>query len=577
MPYGKMNGSEVINEMLSIAGVKTVFGYLAEDNMELLADIETNPDRGIEMVHTRHEQGAMAMADAYSRIGDRIGVCMVGRGPGIAQTGTALINAQKNGSNVLVVVPTPSQTDTHDPKDFKQEKYLESTAGSVINIQSGETIFPNVRSALRQVNRGNGPVAVQVPKNVLKSEVSAPDEQEVTAELEGLAVGNPDENVFPSFDPSRIEPDSDKLEEAVELYLDSDAFQPPVLLVGDGAVKANAKAQIEELAERLNAILLTTLNGRDLFADHPFAVGFSGNWGEPLSNEFLSEANYVLAIGCSLNNHTIDDGYLIDEDATVIHIDSNPDSIGEYFSVDLAIVGDAKRTVTELNQSFEDAGIDRGTDLWTEDLRDRIAEYSALDEPAFPEKPDVLDPRDLVEELEEILPSERLVGSDGGNFRRWVLHGFSASPNDSIMGCDFAAIGLGLPMGIGIGRYREDRNRDGIEDSRVPITFCGDGGLLMSVQELETAARHEIPIIVVVGNDSSLGSEYHFLDVNGLSPDVARLSTPSIARVAESFGAEGYTIETIADLENVAEELQDPNGPVVLECIIDHEIRHHFF
>lgn len=572
-----MNGSEVINELLSIAGVRTVFGYLAEDNMELLADIETNPERGIEMVHSRHEQGAMTMADAYSRIGDRIGVCMVGRGPAIAQTGTALVNAQKNGSKLLVVVPTPSQTDTHDPKDFQQEKYLEATAGSVINIQSSETIFPKVRSALRQINQGEGPVAVQIPKDILKSEAEYPEEKTVIAELTGLADGEPDENVCPSFDPSRIEPDPTKLQEAVELYLDSDAFQPPVLLVGDGAVKANAKDQIEKLAERLNAILLTTLNGRDLFADHPFAIGFSGNWGEPLSNEFLSNANYVLAIGCSLNNHTIDNGYLINEDATVIHLDSNPDNIGEYYSVDLALIGDAKRTVKELNESFEDAGVDRGTDLWTEKLRNRIAEYSALDEPVFPEKPDVLDPRDLVKKLDEILPAERVVGSDGGNFRRWVLHGLFAAPNDSIMGCNFAAIGLGLPTGIGLGRYIQDQNRDGSQDSRVPITFCGDGGLLMSIQELETAARHEIPIIVIVGNDSSLGSEYHFLDVNGLSPEVAQLSTPNIARVAESFGAEGYRIETMEDLENIATELREPTGPVVVECIIDHEIRHHMF
>lgn len=572
-----MNGSEAINELLSIAGVKTVFGYLAEDNMELLADIETTPERGIEMIHSRHEQGAMTMADAYSRIGDRIGVCMVGRGPGIAQTGTALVNAQKNGSKVLVVVPTPSQTDTHDPKNFEQEKYLEATAGSVLNIQSGETIFPNVKSALRQLNEGKGPVAIQVPKNILKSTVEISEDDKVIEELKGLAAGKPDANVFPSFDPSRIEPDPGKMQEAVELYLDSDAFQPPVLLVGEGAVKANAKDQIENLAERLNAVLLTTLNGRDLFAEHPFSIGFSGNWGEPLSNEFLSNANYILAIGCSLNNHTVDNGTLIDGDAKVIHIDSNPNNIGRYLSPDLAIIGDAKRTVKELDKSFDDAGIDRGTDLWTEKLENRIAEYSALDEPTFPEKPDVVDPRDLVTKLDEVLPAERVVGSDGGNFRRWVLHGFFAAPEDSIMGCDFAAIGLGLSTGIGIGRYIQDRNRDGLRDGRVPITFCGDGGLLMAIQELETAARHDIPIIVVVGNDSSLGSEYHFLDVNGLPPEVAQLSTPSIARVAESFGAEAHTIETLDDLEHIADELQDPDGPIVLECIIDHEIRHHMF
>ena len=576
-----MKGYEVINRLLVEAGVETVFQYMAEDTMELMADIETNRDE-IEAVHSRHEQGAMAMADGYARSGDRIGVCVVGRGPGIAQTGTALLNARKNGTRLLVVVPTPARTDMHDPKEFEQEMYLHATAGEVATIHSHGTLVPIFREALRRVHLGESPLAVQIPKDVLKGTMEVPDDVD-DPPLPGetgsdAGDGRPKSRPSAASRPAaaRLDPDPERIDEAVELFLDSDALQPPVILAGDGAYRADAREAIEDLAERISAVLVTSLKGRDYFEDHPFAVGFSGNWGSPLANEYVSEASYVLAVGCSLNDHTADEGRLIGEDATIVHVDADPGSIGRYTPVDLGIVGDARLAVEALSAAFEREGIDREGELWTDDLRERIASYSPLDERDYPEKPGVMDPRALIRKLEEVLPDARLVGSDGGQFRKWALHELSAPPADSIISCDFAAIGLGLPMGIGIGRFLEDEKRSN-GDPRTAIAICGDGGFMMSLQELETAARHETPVVVVVGNDSSLGSEYHYLDVQGGPADVARLSTPSLADVATSLGAEGHTAYSLEDVDAIADRLQDPDGPVVLECIIDHEVRHHSY
>ncbi len=572
-----MNGYEVLSDILVAAGVKTVFTYMAEDTQELIVDLTVNRDE-VEVVHSRHEQGAMAMADAYGRAGSRIGVCVVGRGPGIAQTGTASLNARKGGSPVLVIVPTPGQGDPHDRKLFEQELFLKSTIGSVVTAHSEDTVIPQFKQALRQVSQESTPVAFQLPKNILKDPVSNAESILDLDHVVGLAEGNPNPHIAPRFDPAQIEPDEELLEEAVDLYLDSDAYQPPAILVGQGAAAAGAKEAIEDLAERLNGILLTSLLGRDYFSDHPYAIGFSGSWGEPLSNEFLTEANYVLAIGCSLNSHTVDDGYLIADDATVVHIDADPTSIGQYLPVDVGIVGDAKRTVEALNEQFAEAGIDRGDDLWTDSLKNRIADYAPLDEIEGSTRSDVVDQAELIKKLEDVIPDDRLVGSDGGNFRKFALVGISASPMNSIMGCDFSAIGLGLPMGIGVGQYLKDNNREtDDEDPRTAVAFCGDGGFMMSVQELGTAARHEIPIIVVVGNDSSLGSEYHHLDLDNFHPEVAQIETPEIAQVADALGATGHKITALSDVDDIADELQQPDGPIVLECIIDPTVRHHSY
>lgn len=577
-----MRGYEIVNQLLGAAEVRTVFQFMAEDTMELMADLETRLDEQIGVVHSRHEQGAVAMADGYARSGDRIGVCVVSRGPGIAQTGTALLEARKNGTRLLVIVPTPSTDDEHDPKAFEQEMYLRSTVGEVATVRSADTLVPVFVDALRRVHVGEGPLAVQIPKDVLKGTVEVPDEvSRVSSPADAVAAtraewldGREWANAGRSL--GRLEPDPERIEEAVDRFLDSDAFQPPVILAGRGAVAADAREAIEDLAERISAVIVTSLRAREYFADHPFGVGFSGNWGDPLSNEFLVEASYVLSVGCSLDNHTLDDGYLLGEDATVVHVDADPGSFDRYNPVDVGIHSDARLGVEALSAAFERAGIDREGELWSDRLRERIASYSPLDEVAFPEKPGVMDPRDVARTLEEVLPDARLVGNDGGMFTLWFLHELSAGPADSIMGCDFATIGLGVPMGIGTAQFLEDRKRTG-EEERTAITICGDGGFMMSLQELETAVRHEIPLVVVVGNDSSLGSEYHHLGAQGGPADVARLSTPSLADVATALGAEGHTATSVEELEAVADRLQNPDGPVVVECIIDHEVRHHSY
>lgn len=570
-----MHGYEVVGSILNGAGVNAVFQYMAEDTMELASTLE-KAHPSISVIHSRHEQGAMAMADAYSRAGNEIGVCIVGRGPGIAQTGTALLNARKNGSRLLVIVPLPGHGHIDDPKAFDQTMYLQSTVGDPLTVRSNETLGMVLTEALRKLSLGSGPQAVQIPTTILKDDIAYdPERHSLPAELSSKTTHRraPTRMGAAQSPGIRAEPDPTQIDAAVNAYLESDAFTPPVIVVGDGAAAANAKTPIAALAERINAILVTSLKGRALFEDHPFAVGFGGNWGSPLANKFLTEANYVLAIGCSLNHYTVDRGSLITDDATVVHVDANPHSIGQYTPVDIGIVADANAASTALEDAFAEADIDRGTELWTDALKQRISAYSPLDERDYPPKDDVLDPRDLMRALEEILPTDRLLGTDGGQFRKWALHELTGGPSDSIISCDFAAIGLGLPMGVGLGQYVKDRPTD----NRTAVAICGDGGVLMSIQELETAVREEIPLVVIVGNDQSLGSEYHYLAVQGDDPTVALLETPSIAEVAESFGAEGHRIHRIDELEAIIDRLTNPSQPVVVECMIDPEVRHHSY
>ena len=564
-----MKGHDAIIRLLDAADVDTVFTLMSEDTMSMMSKLEEEWSDAVRMVKTRHEQGAVAMADGYARAGDRVGVCLVGRGPAVSQTGNALVTARKKGSDLLLVVPESPLSASYDVKAFEQEAYLRSTVGSVTSARSPETLVETFSEAFRRVAAGDGPHAVQIPWDVMDGEMDGAGEKiDAAGAMTGPTTSDPvAENGTGGSGTggARVHPDEELVRRAIDVYVDSDAFQPPVVLAGYGAVESGAREAIEAFAERTNAVLATSLQARDYVADHPYHVGFTGSWGSPLANEYANEAHVVFAVGASLNPYTVDEGHVFGEETQVIHVDRDPTAIGRHTDVDLGIVGDARVTVEALVAELERRGIDRGEALWTEDRRARIAEATPMNDHEFPSVPDVVDPRELVVALDELLPENRKLVLDGGHFTRWCMDGIRTPPADLTFTLDFASIGLGLPMGVGTA----------VASDQPCVTVCGDAGFLMSLQELETAVRNDVPMTVVVMNDESLGSEYHSLDVQGEAPGVALISTPDIADVAESLGAAGRTVRSIDELEALADELgSEPDGPLVVDCRVNHEVRH---
>jgi acetolactate synthase-1/2/3 large subunit len=552
----EMKGHDAVIQVLSDENVETIFTLMSEDTMSLMSKLETEERDNIQMIKTRHEQGAMAMADGYARTGNRIGVSLIGRGPAIAQTGTAAVTARKKASNVLAIVPETPLSGGYDIKEFEQTSYLRSTIGTVESIRSHEMLIPDFREAIRRVKVGDGPLAVQIPWDLLDSEIDTDDVGSADVADPGNA----------QHSHGRVHPDEARIKDAIDMYVESDAFQPPVILVGRGAIQADAKDAIEELAERTSALLVTSLQARNYFSDHPYYLGFTGAWGSNLANKYANESHLVFAIGASLNPYTLDKGHVFGDDTRVIHVDQDPVSIGGHADVDLGIQGDARITTEALVEELDHRGIHREGELWSDQLQTEIEESFPMNEQEFPDVPHTLDPRGLVESLNEILPEDRKVVTDAGHFTRWVVDGIQTDPEDFTFTLDFAAIGLGLPMGVGTAVTAENCSC---------ITICGDAGFMMSIQELETAVRNDIPMTIIVMNDSSLGSEYHSLDAKGEDPNVALVSSPDFADIAESIGAEGHTVRSFEDLRTISGKLgQKPEGPLVIDCKVNHNVRH---
>ena len=550
-----MKAPEAIVELLARADVDTVFTLASEEIIPLLSEMEDERGDEFRVVHCRHEQGAAAMADGYARFAEGIGVCVVGRGPAIAQTGTSLVAASNYGSDVLYLVPETRRTTANDGKGFGQGTFLATMVGEVDSVRSAEVLLPRLGDAIRRIRAGEGPIAVQVPIDVLDADLP---EGTVVPEVGGSGADEQD---------GRVEPDEAAIEAAVEAYYDADATAPPVILAGRGAVAADAKAAIERLAERTNAYLATTVQAMGYFADHPYSLGFSGDLGSPVANEYLGESGFVLALGCSLNHHTVDKGRILRDDAKVVHVDSEPAPIGRFTAVDVGVVGDAKRAAEAFDAKLEEHGIDRRGEFWTDRARERIAETTPVSDRTFEEVPGTADPRELVAALDDALPDDRLVVADVGHFVGWVFDGLTIDPADDLLwATDFLALGQALPLGTGAALAEEERTT---------VVFCGDAGLMMILQELETAARSGVPMIVVVMNDEALGAEYHMGKARGFSGSVGKIPAPEFGSLAAELGAEGHTVTSADEVEALAGDLQaDLDGPVVVECKVNPEAAH---
>lgn len=569
---------ETLARILVEEDVSKVFTLMSDATMGIVSTLDgEHGTEDIEVIHTRHEQAAVSMADGYNRLTGELGVGIVGKGPALANTGNALVGARKKGSNVLLIVPDEPLSRYYDnpAKRFGQEAYLNATIGgaasdrnrygntsSVINIRSTDTLRGDFKEAIRRLRTGEGPIAVQIPADILNGELEQEydwDQYVPTSEA--------------AYRPPRLQPDDEQINEGVDRYLDSDETVAPVIIAGAGAVSSSAKTSIEQLAERMNAFMVTTMQSRGLFSTHPYGLGFIGGKGRSLANEQVLESDFVLALGCSLNQFTTDENHLLgaeDDPTTIVHVDTNPSSIGRYTPVDLGVVGDAKLAAEAFHTKLQELNVDREGSFWTEEIVQRNTQHPDFMNPdQFEKHEEYIDPREIILGMNNAMSEDRAIVVESGHAKFWVLNGIDI-PNagDFFWTLDFSSIGQAVPIGIGAASGSSDRT---------VFSFCGDAGFMMSLQEVETAVRHDIPIVITVINDSALGSEYHELVMEEEYADSAVIEAPDVGEVASTLGAEGYTVRNTADVDEVCDRLSDPvDGPIVVNCEVmrDFEVKY---
>jgi thiamine pyrophosphate-dependent acetolactate synthase large subunit-like protein len=537
-----MQVSEAIGRVLVDCGVDVFFGLVGSGNFTVTNALHA---AGAVYYSARHEGGAVMMADGYARACGKIGVVSVHQGPGFTNTLTGLTEAAKSRTPLLVLAAdTPAEALW---SNFKiDQAALATTAGAIAErVRGTETAAEDVLRALRRTQVERRPVVLNIPINVV----------EAFCADDSLAI--PD---WPVLEPPL--PSNSSIAEVADLIASSNR---PVIVAGRGAALAGAREALEALGDRVGALLATSAVGHGLFAGHPYCVGIAGGFSTSFAVQLLSEADVVLAFGASLNHWTVRHGRLFSPSAKIVQVDLDQAVIGALHRVDVGVVGDAAQAAWAIVGELDQRDV-RREGFRSKVLAHEIATQRWRDEP-YEDRgtAEYIDPRTLTIALDDLLPMERTVATDSGHFLGYPSM-YLAVPDQQgfVFSQAFQSVGLGLASGVGAAVARPDR---------LCVAAIGDGGALMALGELETAARYRLPMVVVIYNDAAYGAEVHHFGPMGHPVDLTRFPDVDFAAFARAVGAEGITVRGNGDLSSIKGWLERRDGPLVIDAKVNPGVR----
>ena len=520
---GKVQVAALVGRTLAKLGVGHVFGVVGSGNFDV-----TNAliGEGIHYTAARHEGGAATMADAYSRMSGKVGVLTTHQGCGLSNAITGIGEAAKSRTPLIVLTADTQGAAVRSNFKIDQDALVRSVGAVAERIHSAETAIADTIRAFRTAVNERRTVVLNLPLDVQSSFAS-----------DGVGAVTVQE-------PARIRPDSASAEELAALI---SGARRPVFVAGRGG--RGARDSILALARHAGALVATSAVANGLFNGDSHNLGISGGFSTPLTAELITDADLIVGWGCTLNMWTMRHGRLISPGTKVVQIDVEDASLGANRQIALGVLGDSALTADDVLEALR-----RIQPAPAEKYR---TEQNALDIKQGArwrdvETPDLstatsIDPRVISRELDSILPADRIVAVDSGNFMGYPSQ-YLAVP-DEFGFCftqAFQAIGLGLYTAIGAAVARPDR---------LPVLGAGDGGFLMGISELETAVRLKLPLVCIVYNDAAYGAEVHHFAEHHPQEELASVSFPQtdIAAIARGYGADGVTVRTLDDLQPVRE------------------------
>jgi acetolactate synthase-1/2/3 large subunit len=521
--------SEAVGATLAGLGADTVFGVVGSGNFHVTNALIAN---GARFVAARHECGAACAADAWARGTGRVGILSVHQGPGLTNALTGITEAAKSRTPLLVLAADVAGAAVRS--NFRIDvAALAASVGAVADrLYSPAAAVADAARAYRTAQRERRTVVLAMPLDVQAAQCDPP--------------------WVPPVPP--LAPPAPAPEAAARLAQALTEAERPVFVAGRGA--RAARAPLEELAGACGALLATSAVAKGLFHGSPWDLGVSGGFASPLTAELITAADLVVGWGSSLNMWTMRHGKLIGPGARVAQVDDDSAAIGAHRQVDIGVHGDVAQTARVVLASLRPQPGYRSAELQA-----RIArEVRWRDVPYDDQGGDgVIDPRTLTIALDDLLPAERVVAIDSGNFMGYPSMFLSVPDEQGFCFTQaYQSIGLGLASAIGAALARPDR---------LPVAALGDGGALMGVSELETVVRLGLPMVIVVYDDEAYGAEVHHFGPDGFALDTVRFPPADIAAIGRGFGCAGVTVRSLEDLGPVREWLAGPRDrPLVIDA-----------
>lgn len=532
----KLTGSQIIIETLVEQGCDRVFGYPGGQVINIYDELYKNRDR-INHIITAHEQGAAHAADGFARATGKTGVVIATSGPGATNLVTGIATAYLD--SVPMVAITGNVPCSLLGRDSFQEVdicgvTLPITKHNYI-VKDVNELADTIREAFRLAKSGRpGPVLVDVPKDV----------QMTACEFENRVVA-------PAFESPKA--DSSEIARAVEMIAES---EKPYIYCGGGVISANAGHEVEDFAELIDAPIGCSMMGVSAVpCSNPRFLGMQGMHGHYTSSMAQSEADLVIAIGARFSDRATGNKDVYIRNCKILHIDVDAAEIDKNITTTLGINGDVKETLRKLNAAVSAVKHPQ----WSA----RIDELKKI-ESTFTQKSDVMTPYDVIETVNEKMPSDTAVVTDVGQHQMWVAQHYKFhQPRTFISSGGLGTMGFGL--GAAIGAY--------IAREKPTVLFTGDGSFGMNLNELATAVSCNAPVIVILMNNGVLGMvrqwQTLFFDKHYSNTTLCRQT--DFVKLAEAFGAVGMRAENTDELSEALDKAIEMKRPTVIECKIDKD------
>ncbi len=537
-----ISGAQMVCEAIIAEGVTKVFGYPGGAIMNVYDEIYKQ--KSFEHILTRHEQAAVHAADGYARSTGKVGVAMVTSGPGFTNAVTGLATAYMDSVPLVVIsgqVPL-SLIGTDGFQEVDAVGISRACTKHNYLVRSVKELPSIMKEAFYIARSGRpGPVLVDIPKDI-------------TGEMGAFSY--PESVDLCTYRP-RYKGNDRQIKKAVEAIIKA---KKPLLYLGGGVVLSKAHEEIRELADITGIPAVETLMARGVMgAGNPLLLGMLGMHGNYASNMAMSETDLIIALGARFDDRVTGKLSEFAKYADVIHVDIDPANIGKLVDVDYPIVGDVKTVVAKMIPMLKgDVDPDR-YQVW----RDILARYDQLHPLSYNDSDDVIKPQWVIERLGKLLGERAIVTSDVGQHQMWAAQFYPFDrPNQWINSGGLGTMGYGFPAAIGAKVGNPDK---------VVVNITGDGSILMNVQELVTAAEHEVAVINVILNNHFLGMvrqwQTFFYDKRYSETDLSY--QPDWVRLAEACGGVGFDVTTKEEFDRAIEKAIEENKVCFVNVAVD--------
>ena len=539
-----ITGARALMVALEKEGVREVFGLPGGANLPMYDEFTRC---NIRHILVRHEQSAAHMADGYGRVSRRPGVCFATSGPGATNLLTGIATAQADSAPMLAVT---GQVPVHFiGKDAFQESDIMGMANPVVKYafqpRTPEEVPISIQKAFYVAATGRpGPVLVDIPKDV----------QTANAEMR-MVDGVSLRGYHPWTDP-----DIQSVGRAIETLIRADR---PIILAGGGTIISSAFAELQAVAEMLSIPVVTTFKGKGAFPEnHPLSMGPIGMHGHAEANKIVTEADCVLAIGTRFSDRSVGTFEDFESRRSIIHMDVDPAEIGKNQTTNVAVVGDVKASLRVMLRLLKERKIspDEGGE-WVRHARE-MREYWHENLKIHPGE---LGAAKILRKLRQLLPPESVVTTEVGQHQMWASLFFDViSPGTFFSSTGLGTMGWGFPAAIGAKVARPD----------VPVVdIAGDGSFNMTENSLATSVLEDIPVIVFLVNNYSLGMvaqwQRTFFERRMVGVDQGRC--PDYVKLAESYGAQGIRAQSMDELDSAIKAALRSDVATVIDIPIDPE------